>query len=110
MKQTIYLSDFRSAFHDMSRGSQFSYEALGLIFEHLEELEQDTGEEINFDVIAICCDYCEEDPLQIASSYDIELSDPENEKLLSGEVMEYLTDRTFVVGETSTGSIVYQNF
>ena len=58
MKQTIDLHQFRSGFINL-RPNNFTYTALGSLFEHLEEREDDTGQEIEYDVIAICCDYTE---------------------------------------------------
>ena len=49
MIQTVNLHDFRQAFHDCGRGEQFSYEALGLIFDWFEQLEQDTGAPLKLD-------------------------------------------------------------
>jgi len=41
------------------RKNQFTYEGLDALFDHLEEYEESTGEKIEFDPIAICCDYTE---------------------------------------------------
>jgi len=59
VKQTIDKGDFRDAFDRMGRGGQFSYEALGMIFDHLTELEEATGVETELDPIAICCEFTE---------------------------------------------------
>lgn len=59
MKQTIDKGAFRDAFHRMGRGGQFSYEALGMIFDYLTELEEGTGVETELDPIAICCEFAE---------------------------------------------------
>jgi hypothetical protein len=59
MKQTIDKGAFRDAFHRMGRGDQFSYEALGMIFDHLTELESETGHECELDPIAVCCEFTE---------------------------------------------------
>lgn len=59
MKTTVDLSDFRRAFTDMGRENNFSWEGLALLFEYLESIEEDTGEEMELDVIALCCDYTE---------------------------------------------------
>ncbi len=57
MKSTVSLSDFRDAFQ--VRKENFSYEGLEALFNYLESYEEDTGEEIELDVIALCCDYTE---------------------------------------------------
>ena len=64
MKQTINKSEFRDAFARMDRKDQFSYEALGALFDYLESYEEDTGEEMELDVIAICCDFTEYENLE----------------------------------------------
>ena len=101
-------SQFRDEFRQCGRGDQFSYEALGLLFDYLEEVDPD----YSLDVVAICCEYSEESPEDIARNYSIDVSecDPENEDDLSTVVLEYLHDSTSVIGVTSTGSIVYAQF
>ena len=67
MKTTVTEHDFVEAFKRMGRGGQFSRDALLTIFEYLEELEDSTGEELELDVIGICCDFTEyEDALEAA--------------------------------------------
>jgi len=109
MKQTVYLSDFRDAFHRANRGNQFSYEALELIFDYIEEYEQSTGEEIELDVIGLCCEWAEDTPENIARSYDIDISGMEEEEIMS-EVLGFLRDETQVAGITDNSSIVFVQF
>ena len=59
MKQTISLYDFISAFQNMNREDNFSYEGLGKLFEYLIDYEESCDTEIELDVIALCCDYTE---------------------------------------------------
>ena len=59
MYQSISFHRFQDAFIHMGRGANFSYEGLRALFEHLEQLEADMGEEIELDVIALCCEYSE---------------------------------------------------
>lgn len=59
MKQNVNLYNFQDAFEKSGRGGQFSYEALQALFNYLEQLEEDMGEEIELDVIALCCEYME---------------------------------------------------
>lgn len=58
MKQTINFYAFQKAFQDL-RPNNFSYQGLRALFEYLEDSEESTGEEIEFDVIALCCDFIE---------------------------------------------------
>ena len=99
MIQTVNLHDFRQAFHDCGRGEQFSHEALGLIFEYYEQYEDDTGEQVNLDVIAICCDLAELTQVEFRKQYDVPADT---------SVMDYLCDKAAYVGETDTTVIFCQ--
>lgn len=105
MKQTIHLGDFRDAFQKV-RPNNFTYEGLEQLYDYLVSYEDDTGEQIELDVIAICCGYSEDTPLNIAKQYDIDIEDDGNELL---NVMDYLADHTSVIGHTDT-TIIYQDF
>jgi hypothetical protein len=60
MKQHISLYNFRGAFMASDTyKNNFSYEALGALYDYLTELEDCIGEESDFDMVAICCDYSE---------------------------------------------------
>ena len=59
MKQTISKSDFREAFKRCGRGSQFSYDGLGVLFDWLVELEEGSDTESELDPIACCCEFSE---------------------------------------------------
>ena len=50
---------FIQAFEDMGRENQFSTKALKAIYEYLDDLSEDIGEDIELDVIAICCEFSE---------------------------------------------------
>ena len=63
MKQSINEYDFRNAFIQL-RPDNFTYEGLTALYNHLEDLEQDTGQEIELDVIALCCDFSEYENLE----------------------------------------------
>ena len=62
MIKTINEYDFSKAFHNMGRGEQFSSCGLSALFEYFEMLE-DEGDQMELDVIAICCEYAEYDSL-----------------------------------------------
>ena len=60
MKQNVTAYDFHRAFEQSdSRKDQFSYQGLTAIYDYLIDYEDGTGEEIELDVIAICCEYME---------------------------------------------------
>jgi hypothetical protein len=98
MYQTIGLSDFRAGFK--YRPDNFSYEGLGALFDYLESMDDD----VEFDPIAICCDYCEDTVETIARDYDIEGED------LRIAVIRHLEDEGVFIYETEDGKILYRNF
>jgi hypothetical protein len=110
MKTTVSKYDFERAFVDADRKENFSYEGLGLLFDYLEEYEDSTGEEVELDVIALCCDYAEETVSDIARNYSIDLShldaeDDDYEDQCIDAVRDYLENNTQLVGETATGFV-----
>ena len=64
MKQSIGFCQFCDAFRNMNRNEQFSYDGKSALFDYLEEYEQSTMEEIELDVIAICCEFTEYENLE----------------------------------------------
>jgi hypothetical protein len=101
MKTSINKYEFRDAFTRMGRSNNFSYDGLGVLFDYFESFEEDTGEEIELDVIAICCEFNEETAEEIRENYSIDADQ---------DLLEYLEHHTQVAGITDNGSIVYAAF
>lgn len=59
MIQTVDFWDFKQAFKNMDREENFSPEGLMALFDYLEEYEDETDEQIELDVIALCVEYTE---------------------------------------------------
>ena len=111
MKTTVYLSDFREFFKRAGRGDQFTHEALGIIYDYIEEYESETGEEIELDVIAICCEWSESTPAEIIDQYDTDIeTEGKDADEIAAAVFEWLNDETMVAGTTSAGDLVYVQF
>ena len=108
MKTTVSRYDFERAFVDADRKENFSYEALGLLFDYFESYEEETGQEIELDVIAICCEYSEDNPDDIIANYSIDVKDMDEDEKIDA-VRDYLNDNTMLVGETAIG-FVYLSF
>lgn len=108
MKQTVDFQIFRDTFRAYDRADQFSREGLELLFDYLEQYEDETGQEIELDVVALCVDYTEDTPENIAENYGIDLEGVDEENVRQ-TVREYLDHHTIVIGET-LGGIVYANF
>ena len=108
MKQSINFSAFCDSFRAHDRYDSFGYHGLRVIFDYLESYEQDTGEEIELDVIAICCDYNMMAIEDIVKEYRIDVSDVDADDL-EWFVLEYLNDNTMVLGQCVDG-VVFQCF
>lgn len=104
MKSTISQSDFVAAFKSNSeRKNQFSYGALCALFAYYEEVEQSSGEEMELDVVAICCDWTEYDTaLEAAQAYGFDKEDED-------KALSYLTNQTIVL-PLEGGNVVVFNF
>jgi len=110
MKQTVYKSDFRDAFVKADRVTQFTYDALGILFDYFESIESEESE-IELDVIAICCEYAEMDTDEVIEAYCLEGSVTDMDEDERAEfVRGYLNDETQVCGETESGNFVFAQF
>ena len=107
--QTLTKSAFIDAFKQSSRKDQFSYEALGAIFDYLEEYSDSTGENVEFDIVGICCDWSEMSWQEIAQYYDVDLSQCTDDDERIGEVGDFLNRNTQYC-ELSDGSFVFLQF
>lgn len=108
MKTTVNFSEFRDLFQQI-RPDNFSYEGLRHLFSWLEQYEEDTGEEMELDVIAICCDFSEDYYQNIADQYGLDLSEYESDEDKQEAVADYLSDQGVYVGEAGE-CIIYRNF
>mgnify|MGYP001323231893 CR=1 FL=1 len=107
--QTLDKYSFIEAFKQSSRKDQFSYEALEALFDYLEEYSDSTGEPVELDIIATCCEWTEATWKQVADDYNILFDDDMTEDDKISHVYDFLLDETQVV-ELSEGSFVYVNF
>ena len=110
MKSTVNKSAFMDAFSSMDRYNQFGYEGLSVLFDYLEEYEDSAGEEIELDVIALCCDYSHDSIEDIAANYDIDLSDCDDDEAKREAVEEYLNENTTICGSTDSGFVYCSAF
>ena len=96
MKQSITRDDFHRAFKSYNREDNFSRAGLDALFAYLEGYEESTGEEIELDVIALCCEYTECSITEALENYSL-------------ESLDELRDNTQVI-EVDDETIIYQNY
>jgi hypothetical protein len=101
MKQTLTNCDFHDAFIACNRESNFSYEGREHLFKWLEQYEEDTGTEIELDVIALCCEYNEEALEDTLDNYNL-------------KSLSELEDNTMVIAtwtdENGIETVLYQAY
>tara|TARA_A100001201_G_C3986807_1_gene170368 strand:+ start:279 stop:581 length:303 start_codon:yes stop_codon:yes gene_type:complete len=100
MYQEITSSDFSDWFlTSETYKNNFSYKGLKSLYNYLVDLEEDTGDNIEFDPVAICCEYSEYENLEeIKNNYnDI-------------ETIEDLRDHTQVIEINNSDRLIIQDF
>ena len=102
MKQTVSFNMFVQAFEDFRRMHQFSFEALNLIFNYLE----DSDPAYELDVIGICCEFSESSVEELIAENDLDKSEDEEENLQTAR--SFLEESTSIVGETADGFVYLQ--
>lgn len=123
IKKTMSSYDFIDSW-PMSRRDNFSRDALFALYEYLDNLSDDIGEDIEFDPIAFCCDYTEyssawkameqyqpedmptidDEPDENGRGMDLE----ELGEAQEAAALEWLQDRTTVI--EFDGGVIIQNF
>lgn len=113
MKQTINQSEFIDAFKGWDTyKDNFSYNGLVALYEYLEQYEEETGEEVELDVVALCCDYAEYDSaIEAAEEYGFNSRLEEGEEPTEEEearALEWLQERTMAI--EFDGGVIIQQF
>jgi len=100
MKITVTCHTFERAFIEAGRPNQFTQDGLNALFDHLEWVEENVGEEYNLDVIALCCQYSEFATLdEIRQSYNLDYDDL--------EMLEWLNNISAIFHDTG---IIVENY
>ena len=112
--KTFNENDFINEFEAYNRMDNFSYKGLRILFESLEQLATDCEINIEIDVVALCCEYNEDDLQSIINNYDIDMTDCDSIEEKIETVEYYLQDNTYVCGqyedEDGVTYFVYQVF
>ena len=102
-------SQFADMFKQSSRANQFSYEALEAIYEYLEDYSRDTGENVELDVVAICCEWYEMTWQEVAEQYNVDLTDVADEDKADA-VYDFLVDESAGAYRVGDDSFVFVAF
>lgn len=106
MKTTV---NFETFANDLKES--FSIEAIELLFDYFEQYEEGCDCELEFDPIAIRCEFSEMTMSEIIDAYGYAMDETRlNDDDAYTYVMDYLNDRTMVCGDTPQGTIVFQQF
>jgi hypothetical protein len=118
MYQNINFYQFCDSFSDQYKNN-FTYEGKKALFDYLEEVEDSTGEKIELDVIALCCDYSEYanayEAMQEYQPEDMPLEGEPGDDLLEVEAKnekaarEWLEEQTTVI-DVEGGGVIIQQF
>lgn len=100
----------RTYFHDWFEKyypNNFSYEGREVLFDHIEQYEDDCKVEMEFDPIGLCCDFGELTFDEVNESY---CHGGEDLFETMEEVEEFLLERTIFCGRTVKNTFVFQIF
>ena len=103
MYDTVNFNQFNDWFikDNSNYKNNFSYEGRRALFDYLEELEDDTGEKIEFDPIALCCEYSEYENFKaLKETYD-------NDEITN---LETLRDFTTVIEIENSDKFIIRDF
>lgn len=112
MKQTINFNQFHDEFNSI-RPDNFSYDGLRALFDYIEEYEESCDQEVELDVIALCCEYTEyEDIQEYINAYDPDVKredyeDEEEFKEALEEHIEYNTQLIKLGDDLDEGFIIF---
>lgn len=97
--QTVNINSFRDAFQNAGREKQFSYDALNILYDALDDLSFDSGKPYELDVIGLCCEFQELSAEDVLDYYPAS-NDWES-------IEEYLHENTWLCGSWWDGDVKY---
>jgi len=108
MKETVTIYRFLDVFKGSNTyQNHFSHDGLIALFEYLEDYEDDTGEEIEFDMVAICCDYTEYDSLK---DFNADYAGTPGNNCWKYETLNDIREETVVISIPDTKRFIIQEF
>ena len=114
--ETLSSSDIYNMACRMGRGDQFGYDGWRAIGDYLEQLSEDLGQDIEIDIVTICCEYSSADSVEKFweeygkySSIDADEWKQMNDAEKLQAVQDYLSEYTSVV-TCEDDCIIWQTF
>ena len=116
MRATLTAGNAASRLHE-DENAGWSYAGARALVEYLEEMEEEIGEEIEFDAVALRCEYTEygsaEEAVEACNSGDYEdlkaQSDGDADELKE-LCMEYLRDHTSVILIPESDGVIIRKY
>ena len=107
MKMDVTESDFVDAFDQANRSENFSRQGRQALYDAFIQYEEDMGEEIDFDVIAVCCEYTEYESIdEYNEAYGTEHEDWEDLAYDGPIVIPFSHDDYFAEGHSVMNPLV----
>lgn len=100
MKEQINLNIFCDRFKQMNRDNNFSCDGKKALFDYLEQYEEDIGQEIELNIIDLCCEYNEYENLEeYLKNYDTNFlkEDYDDEEDFKKAVFEEIQNKTTLI-------------
>jgi uncharacterized alpha/beta hydrolase family protein len=94
---------FRDTFLTSAYSENFSYGGLTALYDYFSELEDELGEPIEFDLVAIAGEYSELTIDELRDNYSIDKDKDIN-------VIEYLQERTQVIEIENNDRVIIQDY
>ena len=101
MYTSVTKDNFRNTFLMSDYKNKFSYKGLTALYDYFEELEDDIGQTIEFDLIAIACEYSELTIDELRDNYFIDKNI---------DVIEYLQEHTQVIEIEDSDRVIIQDY
>ena len=93
--------NFRNTFLTSANYNNFSYSGLTALYDYFSELEDELGEPIEFDLVAIAGEYSELTIDELRDNYSIDIDI---------DVIEYLQENTIVIEIENSDRVIIQDY
>jgi hypothetical protein len=93
--------NFRNTFLTSDYSENFSYDGLTALYDYFEELEDDIGQTIEFDLVGIAGEYSELTIDELRDNYSVDKDI---------DVIEYLQENTIVIEIENSDRVIIQDY